>query len=192
MWHYVNLFGRIHTLSTLVMQRCFPSSYMYYTSAIPRNVIYQSTLDLSSSKFFGSLSMLLHSYFQRLSVLILRDCDLGLEDLNSLSWASSRGRLPHLRLLDLTGNTRFRYCDKIICQPLLEAACGFPSLTHLILARCGLKPIDLCCLVQARIDGKLPRIRYLDISLNGLSDHVGILTRDPLTHREITWEKVVC
>ena len=48
---------------------------------------------------------------------------------------------------------------------------------------------DLCCLTQARLDGKLPRIRHLDISLNGLSHHVGILSRDPITHREISWGK---
>ena len=78
------------------------------------------------------------------------------------------------------------------CGRLFEAAYGFPSLTHLILADCELELIDLCCLVQARLDGKLPRIRHLDISLNRLSDHVGILTRDPLTHREITWENVLC
>ena len=61
-----------------------------------------------------------------------------------------------------------------------------------MLCECHLQLQDLCCLTQAKLDGKLPRIRHLDISLNGLSDHVGILSRDPITQREISWGSVIC
>ena len=65
-------------------------------------------------------------------------------------------------------------------------------MINLILCGCHLELQDLCCLTQAKLDGKLPRIRHLDISFNGLSGHVGILSRDPITQREISWESVIC
>ena len=67
---------------------------------------------------------------------------------------------------------------------------GSPSA--IMLCDCSLKLKDLCCLVQAHLDGKLPRMRHLDISFNGLSDHVGIWSRDPITQLEISWGSVIC
>ena len=106
--HCVQLFGRIPTLSTLVIQGCDT----HHLSVIPVNIMYQSTLDLSACKLLISLSALLHNYFPRLSVLILRECYLGPKDLRFISLASSEGRLPQLRLLEFV---RKLSCSFSIC-----------------------------------------------------------------------------
>ena len=65
-------------------------------------------------------------------------------------------------------------------------------MINLMLCGCNLNRQDLGCLARAKIiHGKLPRLRYLDIFFNGLSGHVGILSRDPITQREINWGNVV-
>ena len=110
--------------------------------------------------------------------------------MQSLGEASNEGRLPELRHLDITRNNIGG--KKRGLFRLFEGLKGFPSLINLILIDCYLELQDLCCLTQANLDGKLPRIRHLDISLNGLSDHVGILSRDPITQREISWGNVKC
>ena len=129
-------------------------------------------------------------FFPQLQILVLRGCDLDAQDLISLAQATSQGRLPKLRHLDLSQNYigwELRYLVRLFGE--LQV---FQSLINLILCDCRLEPPDLCCLTQAKLDGKLPRIRHLDISLNGLSDHMGILSRDPITQREISWENLVC
>ena len=43
---------------------------------------------------------------------------------------------------------------------------GFPSLHTLILSDCELILQDLCALIQSRVEGNLPKLRTLDVSLN--------------------------
>ena len=150
-----------------------------------------TTLDISlNPSIKGSLSTLMCHYLSHLQILILRYCQLNAYDMQSLGEASNEGRLPELRHLDITRNN---IGGKKRCLfRLFEGLKGFPSLINLILIDCYLELQDLCCLTQANLDGKLPRIRHLDISLNGLSDHVGILSRDPITQREISWGNVKC
>ena len=62
-------------------------------------------LDLThSSGFTGNLSALFTHSFPRLNTLILIDCDLNSEDLQSLARANVEGKLPQLRHLDIAGN----------------------------------------------------------------------------------------
>ena len=149
------------------------------------------TLDMTDNPgVSGCLSVLMRHYFPKLNILILRQCGLISSDMSSLAQAINCGRLPELRHLDLSLNT-IGWGSKCLLELLVESE-GFPSLNNLILCKCLLTVQDLCCLRQAGLDGKFPRIRHLDISFNGLSDHVGILSRDPITQSEITWGNVIC
>ena len=60
-----------------------------------------------------------------------------------------------------------------------------------MLCDCHLHLQGLDCLRQTKLDGKLPRIKHLDISFNGLFGHVGILSSDPITQCEISWGNVI-
>ena len=62
-------------------------------------------LDLSdSSGFTGRLSVLFTHSFPTLNTLILSDCELYSEDLQSLARANVEGKLPQLRHLDISYN----------------------------------------------------------------------------------------
>ena len=63
-------------------------------------------IDLSHN-YFGTirkLSILLKNEFPELHTLILSDCELNREDLESLTWAKVKGRIPELRHLDISQN----------------------------------------------------------------------------------------
>ena len=184
------------TLNTLVVRGCQISPTDLYTShpQAGGNSKYLSeltVLDMSYNQTIGgSLSVLMCHYFPYLQILVLRECELNSQDLISLAQASSEGRLPELRHLEMSQNNIGSKTRRLF--NFLGGLKGVPSLINLILCDCRLQLQDLCCLTQAKLDGKLPRIRHLDISLNGLSDHMGILSRDPITQREISWESVIC
>ena len=185
----------IFTFNTLVLRRCglnFNDLDQLYHQAVKKNAFISEliTLDISHNPHRGSLSALMSHCFPHLEILVLRQGLLDSDDLISLAEASNQGRLPELRHLDVSEN-KVGWGSKGI-SALFGELRGFSSLINLILCACGLELQDLCCLIQAKLDGKLPRIRHLDISLNGLSDHVGILSRDPITKREISWENVIC
>ena len=76
--------------------------YMMTTS----NVLTQlKKLDIShSSGMTGTLSILLCHRFQSLDTLILSDCGLNTDDLNSLARAKAKRRLPELKHLDISEN----------------------------------------------------------------------------------------
>ena len=148
-------------------------------------------IDMSQNpNISGHLSLFMCHNFPDLHILVLRKCALRLEDMSSLSQASSEGKLRELRHLDLSKNVIGN--DTKGLSRLLTEVKRFPSLINMMLCDCHLQLQDLDCLRQAKLDGKLPRIRHLDISLNGLSGHVGILSRDPITQREISWGRVIC
>ena len=183
-------------LNTLVARDCeleYNDLYHTYQRAITDGDYFSdlTTLDMTlNPNISGYLSLLVHHYFPELNILILRNCALNSNDMASLSRANSCGRLPELRYLDISQNNVG--CETGALFMLFGGLKGFPSLINLVLCDCHLQLQDLCCLTQARLDGNLPRIRHLDISLSGLSDHVGILSHDPITQREISWGNVIC
>ena len=148
-------------------------------------------IDMSQNpNISGHLSLFMCHNFPDLHIFVLRKCALRSEDMSSLSQASSEGKLRELRHLDLSKNV-IGNDTKGLLRLLTEVNC-FPSLLNLLLCDCHLQLQDMDCLRQAKLDSKLPRIRHLDISFNGLSDHVGILSRDPITQRKISWGNVMC
>ena len=186
----------IPTLNTLVVRSCFlkpDDLYTLYPQEEENNNFLSelTTLDISVNQTIGgSLSALMFHYLLHLQILVLRECELNSGDLTSLAQANNQGRLPDLKHLDISQND-IGMATRHFVRFFRELQV-FPSLINFILCDCHLELQDLCCLTQARLDGKLPRIRHLDISLNRLSDHVGILSRDPITQREISWGNVVC
>ena len=148
-----------------------------------------TTLDLSCNPgISGHISNLLAHCFSHLNVLILRDCRLDEDDLSSVQQANADGKLPQLKLLDISQNpisSGPRGVSTLLIHP-------FPSLAYLILCSCGLNNGDLESLAQAKLAGKLPALRYIDVSLNGLTGHLSHLTRDPRTGHEVFWDRIVC
>ena len=86
-------------------------------------------LDVShSSGIAGSLSTLLCHSFPLLETLILSDCGLNPEDLECLAKASSKGRLPAVKHLDVSYNV-FKSSDDL--ESLFTESCRWKSLVHL-------------------------------------------------------------
>ena len=163
-----------------------------------------TTLDFTlNPNIAGHLSVLLCQPLSSLNVLILRKCELTSDDMRSLACASAENRLPELRHLDLSQNPiGFRSGSSGLFE-LLSYKSGssglfellsykFPSLAYLILCSCGLNYSDLDSLVQAKLAGKLPALRYLDVSFNCLTGHLSHLRRDPRTGHEVYWDKILC
>ena len=67
---------------------------------------------------------------------------------------------------------------------------SLPSLKTLIVKHCELDSEDLRGLARANAQGYLPELELLDISENGLSEHLDCLNRDPDTQQEVTWKNV--
>ena len=171
-------------LSTLVLRKCgLNNSQLYSLCELQPEGGYfaeLTTLDLSDNPgISGCLSLLLCHYFPKLNILIFRKCFLNQDDMTSLAHAVNCGKLPELRHLDLSLN-KIGWESTGLLKLLVESEI-FPMLINLILCWCKLEVQDLDCLRQAKLDGKLPRIRHLDISLNGLFNHMDILSRDPIT-----------
>ena len=147
-----------------------------------------TSLDLSDNIFIsGRVSVLL---CLRLNILILRGCFLNSNGMCSIELASAENRLPQLKLLDLSIN-------EIGCRSQLHGlwhllSGRFPSLTHLILCDCELNEQDLDILAQAKLDGKLPALKYIDVSFNNLTGYLDHLTRDHRTGCEVSWDRIVC
>ena len=138
----------------------------------------------------GHLSVFLCRPWSSLSILILRKCELTSDDMRSLACASELNRLPELRHLDVSLNP-------IGCRSGSSGLFGlfsykFPSLINLVLCSCGLNGWDLDSLTRAKLAGKLPALRYIDVSFNDSTSHLSRLTRDPRTGSEVSWDKIVC
>ena len=83
-------------------------------------------LDIShSTKISDQLSVLLDKIFPSLTCLILSDCELNSEDLNSLVQANVEGRLLQLSYLDLSNN------KEIILVGMFNKACPWNKLLKL-------------------------------------------------------------
>ena len=179
-------------LNSLIARRCWltPKDLDWLAAAnvgakIPR----LTTLDLSQNPgIHRCISNLFVHRFPNLNVLILRDCELREEALSDIQQANADGKLPQLKLLDISQNAIGSRSESI--STLLVHR--FPSLAYLILCSCRLNYWDLDSLAQAKLTGKLPALRYLDVSLNGLTGHLSHLTRDPRTGEDVSWDKIVC
>ena len=96
-----------------------------------------TTLDMTLNPGIeGYLSELVCHYFRNLSILVLRRCGLNSYDLSSLSQASSQGRLPELRHLDISQNNIGG--EKKGLFRLFGSFKSFPSLINLIICDCHL------------------------------------------------------
>ena len=94
--------------------------------------------------------------------------------MRSLADANAQNRLLKLELLDVSQNPLGGGSMTSGISELVSHT--FASLTHLVLCSCKLNSGDLDSLSQAKLTGKLPAVKYLDISLNGLSGHLDRLT----------------
>ena len=102
----------------------------------------------------------------------------------SIACASAENRLPRLKLLDISQNNLISH------RYLLSQ--NFSSLAYFILCSCDLDERDLQGLAQAKLDDKLPALKYIDVSFNNLSGCLVHLTRDHRTGRQVFWDKIVC
>ena len=142
-------------LNTLVMRCCgLECKHLHRLCQQPRRCFLGlRTLDISVNPRISVYVLMRHN-FPQLNILIIRKCELSTKDPSSLAQASNLGRLPELRHLDLSLNSIgiptlgfFKLLSDLKC---------FSSLINLVLCDCHLKLQDLCCLTQARLDGKLP------------------------------------
>ena len=97
------------SLTHLTLIRFITSASDLNTIALSIKGSIVSKLDVSKSTgITGALSVFLSHNFPSLEHLILSDCGLNSDDLSSLVKASSEGRLPELKHLDLSDNEAIR------------------------------------------------------------------------------------
>ena len=97
-----------------------------------------------------------------LSLLLRVYGALNEEDLRNLQQANAEGKLRQQGHLDISQNP-IGYGTKGLSTLLSDR---FPSLVYLILCSCGPNYWDLDSLAQAKLDGKLPAVKYIDIAVN--------------------------
>ena len=186
------LLGVIPRLNSLIARGCrlTPSDLDWLAAAnLGTKIPHLTTLDLSvNPNISGHISNLLAHCFPNLDILILRDCTLNKGDLNSVQQANADGKLPQLKLLDISRNA-IGSGPRGVPALLTDR---FKSLAYLILCSCRLNYWDLDSLARAKLAGKLPGLKYLDASFNFLTGHLGHLTPDPRPGREVSWDKIVC
>ena len=133
-----------------------------------------------------NLHLLVSNVLPLLRSLIVTYCRLNKDDLRSLGVANEKGRLPELKFLDISDNKVY------VANLSLLLSAEFRSLQGLIVRNCGLNEDDLVSLARANAAGKLPELRHLDISENGLQESLKLLTRHPVTNRKLSWKSVIC
>ena len=102
----------------------------------------------------------------------LTDCSGMIPDLSTLRLVNNISCISHLKsLTQITVNQKFLHLDisqspgvkgnlhMLLCR-------GFPSLEAFILSGCELIADDLRSLAKANANGKLPRLKHLDVSCN--------------------------
>ena len=181
-------------LTTLIARRCRLKSNDLCSLAQASGagkLQHLTSLDLTiNPSISGGLSVLLHKPWPSLNVLILRECELNSDDMRSLARGNALNRLPQLKLLDISMNPVGYRSESGCLSNLLSHP--FPSLAYLILCYCELDEKDLDSLAQANVDGKLPTVKYIDVSFNELFGHLYHMLLDLRTGRKVSWEKIVC
>ncbi len=110
--------------------------------------------------------------FRRLRTLNLTSTGLNESDCIKLGRAVSRGQLPALEQLHLSGNALKGQMDRI-----LSAGGAFDSLKLLFLSNSGLESRDLQALCKAVESGKLPSLRLLNLAENPSFSECGELLK---------------
>ena len=119
----------VATVTYLTLHRSIRSTQHLHIVTTREFLTKLNTLDIShSSGITGGLSMLLCHSFPLLETLILSDCGLHAEDLKSLAKASTRGRLPGVKHLDVSYNIFKSSAD---LESLFTDGCKWESLLNL-------------------------------------------------------------
>ena len=189
---------KIPHLNSLTLRSIRTSSSILVKSLIKKLQTWKiKKLDISyNNDLRGNLHILVSNILPSLRSLIVTNCDLNKYDLRSLSEALETGRLPQLRCLDISQNKpNFpSLCNVGIAGNLSSLlSAKFSSLQGLIVMNCRLNEDDLRSLARANASGKLPELRHLDLSFNGLiKKSLELLTKDPETDRPLSWRSVIC
>ena len=144
-------------------------------------------LDVSDNPMIEPIPSLFHKKFRSLQVLNVRNCDLNEDDLLAINRANAVGKLPKLKYLDISDN----FFDQNISLLFRVDRVEFRSLQVLIVKNCSLCDDELRALARVNAEGKLPELKHLDISGNGLEYCSKLLTRDPETSK-LGWKSVKC
>ena len=121
------------------------------------------TLNLSKNILTDSLGVLLANEFKFLHTLQLEDTKLSVGDVLVLSTATQEGKLPRLRTLNLSKN--------ILTDTLHDLFKGaFREMETLLLEDTKPSVSDVLVLSTATQEGKLPRLRTLNLSKNILTN----------------------
>ena len=148
-------------LTHLTLQRFVCAATHLHSVALGALSCKLQKLDIShSSHVTGCLFILVGHSFPSLHTLILSDCQLNSRDLRNLAKACTKRKLPKLAMLDISHNSNLGgYLNLLL-------TCVIQHLKKIILIDCGLQVCDLKSLVLATSEGRLPKLRHLDISNN--------------------------
>ena len=184
-------FAAFPKLITLIARGCGLDANSLQSLSETGRLQHLMALDLSRNPYIsGHVFVLLYQPLLSLNILILRGYALTSDDMRTLAYANVLNRLPQLMLLDISLNP-IGY--KSGCSGLAELLSHqFPSLAYLILCDCLLSEKDLDSLAEAKLADKLPAVKYIDVSFNGLTRHLDRLTRNRRTGCEAFWIKIIC
>ena len=129
-------------------------------------------LNISNNCVTNCLAQLLSNGHQNLEHIQMIRCHLSEADIRSVSSAVDEGRLPKLRILDLTENSLTRCIGNLMGD---GGHVGFVSLEELLLKETELSSADMESLAHAASVGKLPRLQVLNLSGNNLANCIGYL-----------------
>ena len=158
------------SITHLTLHRFICSAQHLYMMTKSNVLTQLKKLDIShSSGMAGTLSILLCHSFPSLHTLILSDCGLNAQDLNSLAKANAKGRLPELKHLDISNNDEL----KGYVRYLFEHGCKWEKLLHLNVD--GKVPTRYSQFVRLVQSGCLQSLEFLRFSAGGdFSQRTGV------------------
>ena len=107
------------------------------------------------------------AHYPNLEHLQMVNCQLGKTDVASLSRAADEGKVPKLKILDLTENTLTSCIGDLMGD---ASHMGFGCLEELLLKKTRLCAADMASIAQAASVEKMPRIDVLNLSQNDLTN----------------------
>ena len=121
------------------------------------------TLNVSKNTLAESLRVLLANEFEFLHTLLLEDTRLSMTDVQVLSTAKREGKLPQLRGMNMSKNNLTYSLGVLLANE-------FMVFDTLLLEDTKLSVTDVQVLSTAAREGKLERLRTLNLSKNSLTD----------------------